>query len=89
MTALERAMEMMQQPMAQLPPLALAFAKYTCNRIGMCGEVLLTCWAVYAQEIENLPCEDDLYLTRDDDRQWFLDNRCKPWRIENGRVVCE
>ncbi len=70
-TAMERAQEMMLIPMGQLPPLALEFAKYTCNRIGMCGEVLLTCWSVYAQLVEKLKCDNSLYIARDEDKEWF------------------
>lgn len=69
--ALVRAQEMMQCPMGQLPWMAVEFARYTCNKVGMCGEVLLTCWAVYAQIVEKLPCGDDLYQAREEDKEWF------------------
>lgn len=71
LTAEDRGMEMMSIPMDELPPLALAFAKKLCSEVGMCGEVLLTAWTVYAQCVENLPCTDDLYKARDKDKAWF------------------
>lgn len=69
--AMKRAQEMMTIPMRKLPPLALEFAEYTCKQVGMCSEVLLTCWAVYAQLVEGLECDDSLYLARTEDKAWF------------------
>ena len=69
--AMIRAQEMMGIPMGKLPPLAIEFAKHTCRRVGMCGEVLLTCWAVYAQLVEGLKCDDDFYSIRQEDKEWF------------------
>jgi len=74
-TAEERGMEMMYIPMGKLPPLALEFAKQLCKQMGMCGEVLLTAWTVYAQCVEGLPCDDDLYMAREVDRQWFAERQ--------------
>ena len=72
MTAEERGREMMLIKMDQLPPLALEFAKHLCKEFGMCGEVLLTAWTVYAQIVECLSCIDTLYQARACDVEWFL-----------------
>ena len=61
MNALERASEMMRMPMKDLPEVAVEYAKHLACRVGFCGEVLYTAWAVYAQMVENLPCDDPLY----------------------------
>lgn len=71
MTAEQRGMEMMQVTMGQLPPLALEFAKHLCARVGMCMEVLLTAWTVYAQEVEGLEATDELYISSQEHRTWF------------------
>lgn len=70
-TAEDRGMEMMLIPMGKLPPLALDFAKHLCAQMGMCGEVLLTAWTVYAQCVDGLSCDNDLYQARPCDRDWF------------------
>lgn len=70
-TALVRAREMMQCPMGRLPQPAVEFAKYTCAKVGVCSEVLLTCWAIYAQIVEGLPCDDELYKAQAEDKEWF------------------
>jgi len=64
-------MEMMEIPMNQLPELAVDFLRKTSKEVGYCGEVCLTCFAAYAQCVENLPCEDDLYKASKEDRAWF------------------
>jgi hypothetical protein len=73
MTAQERGMEMMSIPMGKLPPLAVEFAKQLCNKVGMCMEVLLTAWTVYAQCVEGLTCDDPLYTASPEDRAWFAE----------------
>lgn len=70
-TAVERASEMMQIPMKELPPLALEFARKLSREVGCCGEVLMTAFAVYAQCIEGLPCDDELYRAKPEDVEWF------------------
>lgn len=70
-TAEERGMQMMTIPMGQLPELASEFAKKLCDEAGMCMEVLLTAWTVYAQCVEGFPCEDELYKARPEDVEWF------------------
>lgn len=71
MTSLERGMEMMLIPMGKLPPLALKYGKLLCSRYGMCGEVLLTAWCHYAEAIEGLSCDDDLYQLDSAGAEWF------------------
>jgi len=75
MTAIERGREMMVIPMEKLPPIALEFARKLCSEVGMCGEVFLTAFAVYAQCVEGLPCDDDLYTARPQDVEWFNQRR--------------
>lgn len=66
MNALQRASEMMRMPMKDLPEVAVEYAKHLASRVGLCGEVLYTAWAVYAQMVEKLPCDDSLYTPRED-----------------------
>ncbi len=70
-TAVERACEMMLIPIRDLPPLAYKFARKLMSEVGMCGETYLTAYAVYAQCIEKLPCDDNLYQARPCDIEWF------------------
>lgn len=71
MDAVKRGTEMLNQPMNQLPTLATEFAQKLCREVGVCLEVLLTAYVVYAQIVEGLPCDDSLYQARDNDREWF------------------
>lgn len=59
--AVERGIEMMHIPMRDLPDEALVMCKYMCDRYMMCMEVMLTAYVVYAQVVEGLECDDDLY----------------------------
>ena len=70
-TAEERGMAMMTVPMGQLPYIAVMFNKHKCAKLGGCMEVFLTSWTVYAQCVEGLECTDDLYIAREEDKQWF------------------
>lgn len=76
-TAEERGMEMMTIPRGQLPYMSVIFAKHLCGQVGMCMEVLLTAYTVYAQCVEGLKCTDDLYIARNVDRDWFRDKGYK------------
>ena len=69
--ALDRGMQMLGIKIGELPPLAREFAAYLCNQVGICIEVLLTAYAVYAQCVEGLTCSDDLYIARPEHRDWF------------------
>jgi hypothetical protein len=60
--AVARGIEMLHLPMGDLPQTALIYAGCLCLRVGMCIEVLLSAYVTYAQIIENLPCDEDLYL---------------------------
>lgn len=79
--AVTRAVEMMAIPIKDLPPLAVEFAKLLCAKVGMCGEVLLTAWAAYAQAVEGLECDDDLYQISAQDLAWFRE------RMDKGNSV--
>lgn len=59
--AVKRGVEMMAWPTRDIPTSAMLYAAYLCKSYGMCGEVLLTAWVVYAQIVEGLDCGDDLY----------------------------
>lgn len=71
MDAVQRGREMLYIPIRDLPPLATKFANYLCNQVGMCLEVYLT---VYAQCVEGLKCDDELYKARREHIYWFLVN---------------
>lgn len=62
MNAVDRGVELMRVPMRELPHPAIIFAGYLCKKLGMCGEVMLSAYATYAQVVEGLPCDDDLYF---------------------------
>jgi hypothetical protein len=51
----------MKTPMGELPHEAVIFSGFMCQRYMMCMEVMLSAYCVYAQIIEGLPCDDDLY----------------------------
>ena len=70
--AVRRGMELLVAPMNQVPPLAIEFARKLAREAGgMCGEVFLTAYSVYAQCVEGRECDDTLYMARPQDRQWF------------------
>lgn len=71
MTAVGRGIELLSVPRLQLPPLALAFRDQLAAEVGLCLEVCLTAFVVYAQLVENLPNDDELYRPREVDRAWF------------------
>jgi hypothetical protein len=71
MDAVKRGMEMLYIPQNKLPPLAYEYARTLCNKLGMCGEVYLTAFAVYAQCVEGLECDDEGYKASDEAVDWF------------------
>lgn len=73
MDAVKRGCEMMAIPRNQLPPLALEFSKVLCMKYGGCGEVMITAYSVYNQIVENMTCDDDLYLPDIEAIEWFKD----------------
>lgn len=68
MDALDRANELMQQPMALLPERAMNYCRHLSNIYGFCGEIMITALCAYAQIDEGLSCGDSLYAVKDDDR---------------------
>lgn len=72
-TALSRGQEMMRIKMCDLPELAIGHLKYLSAKIGMCMEVCLTVYTVYAQIVEGLPCDDELYIPDADSIRWYKD----------------
>lgn len=69
--AVKRGVELATVPMKDVPPLAIEFLRHLARKVGMCGEVCITAFAVYAQCVEGLPCDDDLYRARPEDIEWF------------------
>ena len=69
--ALARGMELLNMKRKDLPPLARDFADHLCQQVGMCMEVFLTAYAVYAQCVENLECSDDWYSATEEHKDWF------------------
>ena len=67
MNAVERAAELMHIPFSEMPMYAFMFGQFLSHKYGMCGEVLLTAYAGYAQDVEKLSCDDDLYRTNEKD----------------------
>lgn len=70
-TAVERAAELLNIPIKDLPPLAVQFRNRLCSEMGLCLEVCLTAFAAYAQCVEGLPCDDEAYKARPQDVHWF------------------
>lgn len=58
MTASERANEMLNLPMRQLPELAKEYARNICNREGNCNTgIFVEAYTTYCILEEGLPCE--------------------------------
>lgn len=57
--AIARAVQMMSLPTSQVPIPAILYAAWMCNKYGLCGEIFMTAYAVYAQISEGLSVEDD------------------------------
>ena len=75
MTAEERGMELLHTEMGNVPNIALEYVRYLSNKVGMCMEVMLTAFTIYAQCVENLPCSSSLYLVSEEDNLWFEDKK--------------
>jgi hypothetical protein len=73
--AFDRAQELMLTKAGELPFLALALRQKMGRKLGGCGEVYLTAFAYYAQVIEGLECDDDMYQVGPADREWLLANK--------------
>ena len=68
---MDKAVKMMGAPMTELPKPAVAYARYLCDKYGMCGEVFLTAWAHYLQAVEGLDEDDSLYQIDDVGAEFF------------------
>jgi len=78
MDAVKRAGKMFLMPMNKLPESALDYAQFLSEKYGMCGEVLLTAFAHYAQSVEGLQCAiDSGYKIDDVGKAWFADRKHK------------
>lgn len=91
--ALKRAYEMMEQPIGQLPWLAVEYMRQVSREVGFCGEVGLTAYCAYAQCVEGLECTEDLYQVEEQDRRWFEQKKLNDERIPTscagGREIAE
>jgi hypothetical protein len=71
-TAMQRAWHYFHEvPGRDVPPLAIEYANHLAHQFGVCGELVLTAMAHYAQCVEGLPCGDGLYRADEDARKWF------------------
>ena len=86
MDAVERAMQLAKTPMAELPPLAREFAVKLCQEVGMCIETYLTAYACYAQCVEGLPCNDELYKVLPNHAAWFA---MRGWKKQDEVVPAQ
>ncbi len=72
---------MMQTPMALLPPLAKDYVEFVSKKIGICGEVFLTCWSHYAELVEGLePSPDKAYRADGEAFMFFRDKHVSAFR---------
>ena len=76
-----RAVKMMAVKIKDLPPRALAYARFLGRRHGLeCAEGYLTAYAGYCQKVEHLPCNDSLYLVNESDWEAF----CQEERLKQA-----
>lgn len=69
MTAEERAAELAHTPADQVPQLANDFYQHRARTIGVCMEVCIWAFTIYAHLVEGLECTQ--YEPSDEDRKWF------------------
>jgi hypothetical protein len=56
-------------------------------KYGMCSETMITAFCHYAQIVEGLACDDDLYLATDRARAEYADAQANWERVEeNGKI---
>lgn len=86
--AVDRGVQMAATvPMADLPHEVFIYAGYLCTKYGMCGETMITAFCHYAQIVEGLACDDELYLATDRARAEWADAQANWERVEeNGRI---
>lgn len=63
MTAFDRGMQLFKSNFAEIPILAIRYARELSNQVGMCGEVMLTAFCMYAEVEEGLPPSPDKAYT--------------------------
>ena len=71
MDAMERTQKLMAMKGSEVPELAFKFTQHLCSKVGACGEVIATAYAIYAQCVEGLPCNDSLYMATPEHHAWF------------------
>lgn len=86
--AIKRGIQMMGLPVHQIPTPAILYAAYLCKKYGMCGEVFLSAYCVYAQIGEGLVCDDPLYGITEEIRAEYEEVQRDFIRIdlEDGRI---
>ena len=75
--AVVRAQKMLVTPMGKLPKNAVSYAKHLCDEYGACGngELILTAYAHYAQEMEGMTTNDVKYKSNPEAREFFKNYR--------------
>jgi len=71
LTAQQRATQMFGMPQREVPHGAMQYVKFLAGKYGICGEVYMTAFAHYAQAVEGLACDDDLYALDSEGKQFF------------------
>lgn len=61
MDAVQQAVKMMRIPRNELPTKALAFSQFLSYKLALCGEVMITAFAVYLQHEEGAVTEEVAY----------------------------
>ncbi len=86
--AVERGHELFSRTrIGDIPEAAIVYAGYLCTKFGMCGEVMLTGYVVYAQIAEGLECDDILYKVTPEVRAEWDRAQLEYERVEeNGRI---
>lgn len=68
MDALDRGIELSKLPINEVPPLARLYLENLSRRVGICGEVCLTAYVLYAQLTEGLKCNHPAYIPAESER---------------------
>jgi len=77
MKAEQRALELINAPISDVPNLAYEYVKYILSSYGRCGEIFIKAFSHYAQAIENLSCEDIRMEIDEEGKRWFRDREDK------------
>ncbi len=86
-SAEDRAVELWQLTMDQLPPRALAYLGYIRRKYGWCGEVVINCLTAYAELAEGCPCADTANLADQEAHDWFAANPAAHVAQDRERVI--